>query len=56
VGAAQQPDRAAPHAGVPEIGADLSGCYAEALEFAHGQFEYRKLHVNDAFNGWRWQE
>ena len=45
-GAAQQPDRAAPHAVVPEIGAALSGCYADALETAQGQFEYRELYVN----------
>ena len=46
VGAAQQPDRAAPHAGVPEIGATLSGCCADAGESAQGQFEYRKLCIN----------
>jgi len=41
-GAAQQPDRAAPHAGVPEIGATLSHCYADAVERAQRLFEYRK--------------
>jgi len=45
-GAAQQPDRAAPHTGVPEIGAALSHCYAVALESAQGQFEYRKLYID----------
>jgi len=44
--AAQQPDRVAPHTGVPEIGAALSGCYADAVEGAHGLFEYCKLYVN----------
>ena len=46
VGAAQQPDRAAPHTGVPEIGAALSGCCADAVDCAHGEFEYRKLYLN----------
>jgi len=45
-GAAQQPDRAAPHTGVPEIGAALSGRYADAIDCAQGRFEYRKLWVN----------
>ena len=45
-GAAQQPDRAAPHTGVPEIGAALSGRYADAIDCAQGQFEYRKRWVN----------
>ena len=45
-GAAQQPDRAAPHTGVPEIGAALSGCCADAVDCAHGEFEYRKLYLN----------
>ena len=50
-GAAQQPDRAAPHTGVPEIGAALSGRYADAIECARGRFEYRKLWVNGGFDG-----
>jgi len=33
---AQQPDRAAPHTGVPEIGVALSGCCADAIEGAKG--------------------
>ena len=37
VGAAQQPQRAAPHTGVPEIGATLCGCYAGAVGGAQGQ-------------------
>ena len=44
-GAAQQPDRAAPHTGVPEIGAALSHCYADAAESAQVQLEYRKLYI-----------
>jgi len=46
VGAARQLDRATPHAEVPEIGATLSGCYADAIEGAQEQLEYRKLYVN----------
>jgi len=37
-GAAQQPDRAAPHTGVPEIGATLSGCCADAVEMRIGRW------------------
>jgi len=37
VGAAQQPQRAAPHTGVPEIGATLCGCYVGAVGGAQGQ-------------------
>jgi len=46
VGAAQQPQRAAPHTGVPEIGAALCDCYADAVEGAQGQFEYRMPDIN----------
>ena len=42
VGAAQQPERAAPHTGVPEIGATLSGCYADAVGVCNKLFEFRK--------------
>ncbi len=46
VGAAQQPQRAAPHTGVPEIGAALCDCCADAVAGARGQFEYRMQDVN----------
>ena len=45
-GAAQQPDRVAPHTGVSEIGAALSDCCADAVDCAHGEFEYRTLYLN----------
>jgi len=44
--AAQQPDRAAPHTGVPEIGAALSGCCAEPEFGVQGLGKYRKPITN----------
>lgn len=49
VGAAHQPQRAAPHAEVPEIRAALCDCCADAAEGAQGQFEYRMLDVKRRF-------